>query len=138
MPLAVTLLASGHSGVAVRADRDLQALLIEIRAQIPYAPPLAKLRISWVDPQQLHPDTKYWAMWHRLGPDEHWIGVNAVLRDHKAPLYVLRCLIRHELLHAVFPPRRGAKRLHPKAHVVAERLGAGRDWARFNAWLDRQ
>jgi hypothetical protein len=117
-------------GDNVKKPHDLEAILAEVRERIAYAP--SNVQISWSPPEGMtFHDDDCWAKWVHTNPDTHWIGVHESLKC--APLYVVRYLVAHELLHAVFRPRRGARVLHTKPHVVAERLWP--DYERANEWL---
>jgi hypothetical protein len=116
---------------ATRHAHDLDAILTDTRAVIPYTP--KNIRITWADPHCLKVGARdAWAMWCKYVEDDHWIAVSSELQ--RAPAYVVRYLVAHEVLHAVFPPRRGSRVKHTKAHVVAERIWP--DYVRANAWLE--
>ena len=108
---------------------DLNAVLLATRKLLPYAP--KDIRISWF-PAGAFSDF-CWGMWHYHADDGHWIGIHDSAK--KAPRYVVEYLVGHEVLHATFPPRRGAKRLHSKAFLVADALLPGA--AKAKMWLDR-
>ena len=110
---------------------DLPTVLSEVARRIPYAP--SNVQISWApDETMTFEGSDTWAKWIHTNPDTHWIGIHERLKT--APLYVVRYLVAHELLHAVFRPRKGARVLHPRAHVVADRIWP--DYERATKWLE--
>jgi hypothetical protein len=82
-----------------------------------------------------------WGMrkgWRRLGhydPIHHTITLSPVLDSPKVPDYVVRYIVYHEMLHAVFEdaPSPGFRRHHPSEFCRAER--AHPDFARAKRFL---
>jgi hypothetical protein len=105
---------------------DLDALLLEVLAPFPAAPPI---RISWA-PRAEMADGQHWAQWRKLSTTGHWIGIWDGLQT--APRYVLLYLVRHEVLHVLLPPRRGCA--HHKYFRIAERMT--HSYLRATKWLD--
>ena len=106
---------------------DLNSLLAEVLTHFRPMPPI---HIAWADlTADEHCGQARWT------DDGHFIGVGVQLQ--RAPKYVVRYLIFHEVLHFALPPRMGTKNLlhHHRAFRVAERIWP--DYTRAAAWLER-
>jgi predicted metal-dependent hydrolase len=108
---------------------DLDAIVAWYRTKWPWLPPVA---VSWVKPEVTDPvnfDAKGdWGSYVRRGR-ERYVGISPDLK--RAPLYVVRYLVGHELLHDQIPSR--GKQHHPRTFQVAERLLP--DYSKAEAWL---
>lgn len=96
-------------------------------------PGMPAVHVAWVVPAKARPE--YWCAdddWgcHARVNGEHFIGLAPELA--RAPRYVVRYMIMHELLHIALPPR--GRLAHHRAFRVAERLWP--DYIRANRWLD--
>ena len=96
---------------------DLNAYLLELRRLEHFR---HECLIGWMAPEVLAEGERY-ACWAECAPPTrscpaHAIGISTMLR--RAPRYVIRYLVLHEVLHIVLPPR-GA-RFHHRAFRVAE------------------
>jgi hypothetical protein len=98
-----------------------------------FAPLPHRIHICWVDLDEVDPsvfsEAEDWACCY--GTKEGlFIGLAPSLS--RAPLYVLRYLVAHEVLHLAIPPHRG--KAHPRCFRVAERLIPG--YLRACRWLE--
>jgi len=78
--------------------------------------------------------------WERLGhydPIHHTITLSPVLDSGDVPLYVVRYIVYHEMLHAVFGDITGdgSRRHHPREYIQTER--AYPDYARAKKFLGK-
>ena len=110
---------------------DLDSLLLEVLKRFKGLP---VVRVDWVDLDEVDPllfaEEQDWACCFKTHDGAYCIGVHPRLR--RAPLYVLRFLLFHEVLHVALPGH--GKCVHHKAFRVAERLWP--DYERANRWLD--
>jgi hypothetical protein len=106
---------------------DLDAILADVLAPIE---PKPEVHITWAPHTELA-DGEHWAQWRKYSELGHWIGIWVGLQ--KAPAYVVRYLVAHEVLHVLLPPRKGCA--HHRGFRVAERMVP--QYARATAWLER-
>ncbi len=109
---------------------DLDAILADVSRHFDRLPPV---HVAWVEPGKARPE--YWCAaddWgcHVRENGAHFIGLAPELK--RAPRYVVRYMLAHELLHIALPPR--GRCAHHRAFRIAERLWP--DFERANAWLD--
>ena len=101
---------------------DLDAILSEVLAHFA---PMPTIHITWVEHRDAARHHNYWgqAWWTR---DGRFLGISK--RLHRAPKYVIRYVVFHEVLHVALGTTR-----HHKAFRIAERLWS--KWERAERWL---
>lgn len=110
---------------------DLDAILVEVLGHFSHLP--HRIHVDWVDLDAVDPTlfdekTDYACC---IGKKSGiCIGIHPALK--RAPRYVVRYLVFHEILHLAIPPHKGVH--HPPAFGVAERLWP--DYRRSCAYLD--
>ena len=109
---------------------DLDATLLEVLTHFAKLP---QITIDWVDLDEVGPSLflehgDYACCVEKEGA--YFIGIHPAMK--KAPKYVVRFLVFHEVLHVALPPV--GRQAHHKAFRVAERVWP--DCARADAWLD--
>lgn len=109
---------------------DLDAILLEVSTHFAKLP---QIRIDWVDLDEVGPSLflehdDYACCTYKNGA--YFIGIHPAMK--KAPKYVVRYTVFHEVLHVALPPR--GRQAHHKAFLVAERLWP--DFVRADAWFD--
>lgn len=109
---------------------DLPSVLLSVLQHFEHLPPID---IDWVDLDEVSgrdwTEGGCWGCCIWRG-GRRYIGVSPELR--RAPLYVVRYLVFHEVLHVALPPK--GRCVHHRAFRVAERLWP--DFVRANDWLD--
>ena len=112
---------------------DLDALLLEVLKKFDTLS--KRVEISWVDLDSVDKgnfdENNHWAMCLLGHTEVAFVGLHPRLM--RAPKYVLRYLIFHEVLHLALPPHKGV--CHHKAFRVAEKLCP--DYTRANNWLEK-
>jgi hypothetical protein len=111
-------------------SHDLDAILLDVLKL--FAPLPHRIDIRWVDlddtDTELFDEIRDWACCHGTKAGL-FIGIHPTLK--RAPRYVLKYIIAHEVLHLAIPPHNGVA--HTKAFYVAERLLPG--YHKAIAWL---
>lgn len=114
-------------------SHDLDGLLLEVLQK--FESLSKRVLVSWVDLDSVSRDdfdeNKDWACCLLGHTEVAFVGLHPCLV--KAPKYVLRYLIFHEVLHLALPPH--GRNCHHKAFRVAERLHP--DYVRANRWLEK-
>lgn len=113
--------------MSARRESSLEGILLEALTHFD-TKGWRPVTITWCAPSELISDESWWAAAYVKDGVNH-IGISDELK--RAPRYVLRYLVIHELLHFALPAR--GRCWHHRAFRVAERLAP--KYSQACSWL---